>query len=95
MIIHEKYCKKCHKITNHRELRKDYFECTKCYTKSICQNRIEEDKIDTSNPSYYIYIDGQYLYFNDMLSQNVTTKIEIKKLLNHEVLRIPMYRIKS
>lgn len=95
MIIHERYCRKCHKNTNHRELKKDYFECTQCKTKSIENRMINEDDIDYDEKSYYLYVQGEYIFFNDMVSSVVTTKNEIRKLLNSDALRIPLYRVKT
>ena len=95
MIIHERYCRKCHKNTNHRELKKDYFECTQCGLKSIEKFEIREEDIDKENISYYLYIQNGYIFFNDMVSANLTTRKEIKKLMDGDVLRIPMYRVKK
>lgn len=95
MILHERYCKKCHKVTNHRELKKDYFECAKCGLKTISKSKIREDTIDMEEPSYYLYIQDEFVFFNDMLGANVTTREEIRKLLNGDALRIPMYRVKN
>ena len=94
MIIHEKYCKKCHKVTNHRELKHDFFECTKCKLRTIEKPKIREENIDMNEPSYWLYIDEEYVYFNDMLSANITTREEIRKLLSGGIIRIPMYRNK-
>ena len=95
MIIHERYCRKCHKNTNHRELKKDYFECTRCKTKSIENRMIKEDEIDYDEKSYYLYTQGEYIFFNDMVSLVVTSKTEIKKLMSGKALRIPMFRVKN
>lgn len=95
MIIHEKYCKKCHKVTNHRELKPDYFECTKCKIKTIENPKIRKDNIDTGEPSYYLYIQDEFIFFNDMLGANVTTREEVHRLLNGEILRIPLFRNKN
>ena len=95
MIIHERYCRKCHKNTNHRELKKDYFECITCGLKSIEKQKIEEGNIDYDDNSYYLYVQGEYIFLNDMLSSVVTTKNEIRKLMNGDTLRIPMHRIKN
>ena len=94
MILHEKYCKKCHKITNHRELKKDYFECAKCGLKTIENNKINEKDINIEDVSYYIYAQEEFLFFNDILSSNVFLREDIKKLLQGEILRVPVYRHK-
>lgn len=94
MIIHEKYCKKCHKVTNHRELKHDFFECTKCKLRTIEKSKIHEDDIDTENVSYYIYAQEEFLFFNDILGSNVFLREDIKKLLQGEILRVPVYRHK-
>lgn len=95
MIIHERYCRKCRENTNHRELKKDYFQCIKCGLETIGKIEIREGDIDVEEPSYYLYVQGEFVYFNDMLGANVTTRTEIRKLLNGNVLRIPMFRVKN
>lgn len=95
MIIHKRYCRKCRENTNHRELKKDFFQCMTCGFESIGNHKIDEEDIDYKEKSYYLYIDGEYIYFNDILGAITTTKEEIQKLLNGDVLRIPMFRVKN
>ena len=95
MIVEKKYCRKCGYETLHRCSKPDYWTCIRCSNSVIEKFEIDESEINTENPSYYLYTKGEYICFFDMVSANVTTKIEIKKLLNHEILRIPMFRVKK
>ena len=95
MIVEKKYCKKCGYETLHRSSKPDYWSCIRCSNSIIEKVEIREEDIDYEETSYYLYVDGQYIYFNDMISANVTAKEEIKKLLNGNALRTPLYRVKK
>ena len=95
MIVEKKYCKKCGYETLHSCSKPDYWHCIRCSNSLIEKFEINESEIDRSSPSYYLYIDSQYVYFFDIFDVNVAMKMEIKKLLNHEVLRIPFFRVKN
>ena len=95
MIVEKKYCRKCGYETLHRCSKPDFWSCIRCNNSIIEKLEIKESEIDRTEPSYYLYVDGQFVYFFDTVSANVTTKIEIKKLLDGETLRIPMYRVEK
>jgi len=95
MIVEKKYCKKCGYETLHRNSKPDYWSCIRCGNSIIEKVEIREEDINKEEISYWLYIDEQYIYFNDMVSANVTTREEIRKLLNGDALRIPMFRVKN
>lgn len=95
MIVEKKYCRKCGYETLHRCSKPDFWSCIRCNNSIIEKFDINESEIDTQNPSYFLYARDGFVFFYDMVSANVTTKIEIKKLLSNEILRIPMYRVKK
>ena len=67
----------------------------KCGLKTIESVEIKEEDINYNQPSYYIYCDKEFIYFNDFISANITTKDELRKLLNGETLRVPTFRNKE
>ena len=91
-MIEEHFCSRCNKITNHKELKRDYWECLNCHLRNIRRYEIKEEDLDLQEPSYYIFSDKEFFYFNDILSSNVFLKEDIKKLLKGEVLRVACYR---
>lgn len=94
MIVEKKYCRKCGYETLHRCSKPDYWSCIKCGNSIIEKVEIREEDIDYSEKSYYIYAQDEFIFFNDMLGTNVFLKEEIRKLLQGEILRVPVYRHK-